>query len=633
MAERPESNQPFQLNLFSGNINTGVVGQSQEKEVFLAGSENSPGRRSLESAGILNPRVLEGAAEAFVPPENFERALRMLKKHGIVFLVHGRGVGRRTLGLNLLRQHVGTGVVCHLDNILDLENWNPALNEVDGILFDGRLGALARRPVALASLAADLRDARKSVVFLLTENEELAVRLEEDTEFPPIRCVPPPGPDVLLKHLAVAVPDESRRRQILDGFSWDFLEDLLPPGAAPGAALEALDALRTAARLCATPAQRPAFALAELTATAHREITERLTTVPLDDAQWSCLIAAAVFAGEERHAVIEQAVRLHTQIRRISGTAPDGGTDTELSFSTLLDPFGIRIDLVRRPGRPARSSVVFMRPVWTVAIMRHAWSRRGIGRALVRWLGGVGDEKLVEQAGWALAQSVSPKPGVGGLRDVQGCVTLGGQSGYAVAAAALRTLLENPGTAPEALGLLCTWAYAERLAYRLTAATTCGGRTGTASLRPALTILRHLAKAAEENPYGCVDRAMDNAMLDLFLRDDSIELLRELITWSESENAEAQYAVRIVPQLLHADPLWFESQMGDPEAVHLITTLITRSIRARNCGRLYETVARWRRSAQNDPSRAENVDTLLFAVGEDPHPHVRRFLDAINRHG
>jgi hypothetical protein len=487
------------------------------------------------------------------------------------------------------------------------------------------LDGLVRRPVALASLAADLLDAGKALVGLLREDDELAAWLEEETEFAPIRCMPPPGPEVLLEHLAVTVPDESRRSQILDGFSWDFVAGLLPPGAAPGAAL------RTAARLATAPEERPAFALAELTVAAHREITERLAA-PLDDAQRSCLIAAAVFAGEEQHVVMEQAARLHALIRRIGGTAPDGGRATETAFSTLLDRFGIRVDLVRRGQRPAHSSVVFTHPMWTVAIVRQAWHRIGLRRALVRWLCGVGDETLVERAGWALAQSVSPKPGVGGLRDVKSCVTFGGVSGYAVAAAALRTLLEDPGTAREALGLLCTWAYAERVTDRVTAATVCGGRTGTAALRPALTVLRHLARGAEENPHERVDRAMDDAILDLFLRDDSVEILRQLVAWSETEAAEARYAVRIFPRVLHANRLWFESQMEDPETVHLITTLIKRSIRARHCGRLSEAVVRWRRSAQGDPSRAEHVDALLLAVGEDPHPRVRRFLDAVNRH-
>ncbi|MFC5753327.1 hypothetical protein [Actinomadura rugatobispora] len=632
MAERPEPGQVLFLNLFNGNFNAGIIGQSQEKRVALAGAGSPPGRRSSASAGRLHPQVLESAAKAFVPPENFELAGRVLAKRRIVFLAHGRGTGRRTLGLNLLRRHVGAGVVRHLDESLDLGCWNPAADEADGFLLDGTLGALVQRPAALASLAADLRDAGKVLVVLLPEDDELAVRVEEDTEFSPIRCVPPPGADVLLEHLAVAVPDECRRRRILDGFSWDFLEGLLPVGAAPGAALEALDALRTAARLARTPAERPAFVLAELTVAAQREIGERLAA-PLDDAQRSCLIAAAVFAGKEQHVVMEQAARLHAQIRRIGRSASDGGTDTEVAFSTLLAPFGIRTDLVWRPGRPARSIVVFMRPLWTLAIMRHAWHRMGIGRALVRWLGGVGAENhLVERAGWALAQSVSPKPGVGGLRDVRACVTSGGPSGYVVAAAALRTLLEDPGADRETLGLLCTWAYAERVAYRITAATACGGRTETASLRPALTVLRYLVKGAEENPHGRVDRAVDDAMLDLFLRDDGIEVLRELVAWSETEDAEAQYAVRIVPRFLHVNPLWFESQMDDPEAARLITTLITRSIRARNCGRLRETVVRWRRSAQRDPSRAASVETLLVAVGEDPHPRVRRFLDAINRH-
>ncbi|QFG24674.1 hypothetical protein [Actinomadura sp. WMMB 499] len=629
MYEAAEPGRFFSINI-GENINNGFIGGSQDNNGRSNGAGSSAAERSPMFVGKLSPQDSQEAAEAFVPPENFKRTLRALEK-GLVFLAQGRGTGRRTMARNLLRDRVGAGVVHHLDDTLDLRRWRPGLDGATGYLVDGVLGGLLRRSAFLTSLVGDLRDAGAAMVVVLPEDDELVGWLEDNTGFPVVRCVPPPGKDVLFAHLMAAIPDETRRSRLLDGVSPEFLEELLPPGAAPGAALQVLDALYSAEQQKVTPAERPSFILAELTAAAHQEIAERLA-VPLEDAEWSCLVASAVFAGEGQHVLLEQAEQLHATMRENGGAPSVAEPDIATVLPAVLDRFRIRLDLVRTPGRPPRTSVVFAYPMRTVAILRHAWRKAGIDRGLLSWLRGIEDEELVEHAGWALAQSVPQGPGTGGLRSVQGCVTSGGPLAYAVAASGMRALLVNPDTADEARGRLYTWASSERAGYRITAALTCGSRTGTAPLHPALPILRQVIRSAEEYPSGRVDRVVDDAVMQLFLWDDRIEVLRALVAWSGAEGPEARYMSRIVPRLLRADPRWFESKITDSAAVGLVIALLTRTILSRDSGHLREVVLRWRRSAERDASRRELVDALLFAVGENSHPRVRHFLAAINRH-
>jgi hypothetical protein len=203
-----------------------------------------------------------------------------------------------------------------------------------------------------------------------------------------------------------------------------------------------------------------------------------------------------------------------------------------------------------------------------------------------------------------------------------------------VAAEALRELLTDPELSRETVSHLVGWAHDRDWRVRHVVARTCGGGSDVAPSGPALVLQRHLIRSSEEEPHPQLDRAMDDAMLDMFGRGDRLAVLKTLCRWTECGGPEAQYATHLLPKLLRRDLLWFEKQTQDDEVFGLIILLIRRTLRARGPGgALRDTVLMWRRITAWSPNRSSAVDAVLFAVGEDWHPHVRRFLNTIHRHG
>ncbi|MFC7592515.1 hypothetical protein ACFQYP_58930 [Nonomuraea antimicrobica] len=193
--------------------------------------------------------------------------------------------------------------------------------------------------------------------------------------------------------------------------------------------------------------------------------------------------------------------------------------------------------------------------------------------------------------------------------------------------------MNDSNLSQETAACLGSWAYDQRWPLRCVVAVTCGSDSGIAPLRPALALMRKVVRSADADPNHYVDQAVDDAILHLFRRGDRRVVLRELCDWTESEGAQAWYATRVLSKLLRSDLTWFGAQTADDEVFDMTVLLIRRTLRARGpVGALRDVMLRWQRAANWDPIQAEAVDALLFAVGADRHPHVRRFLNAIDRH-
>ncbi|GAA3673205.1 hypothetical protein GCM10022224_041830 [Nonomuraea antimicrobica] len=583
--------------------------------------------------GRLPQSLLAEAAMGFVPPHWMKKAQEK-SRSGIVLLAGGRGTGRRIAALNLLcREHGAAASIRHLDGDLDFGTWQPASGEANGYLVEGTLGGLIRNGAALTSIGARLLEAGAVMAVVLPDDPELTTQLDDLLDMAPIHCTPPDPQEVLQAKLALAVPENEDRRRLLGKLPSELLPELLPPGASPRDAVDVAKAIVTATGSAESAGARAAYIDVTLAEQADREIAELLPKWLDDPPAMNALLAAAVFAGSSPQTIAEQADRLatvsHAQEVVDTSITCQGG---QRSLHALLCLAGVRTDTVQRPGRPPETRMFFARCQWPGAILRHIWHGPSAD-SLVSWLRGVEGHDLIERAGWALALSVPAKRGNGRLRRIQTCAMSGGPSGRAVAARALRILMNDSNLSQETAACLGSWAYDQRWPLRCVVAVTCGSDSGIAPLRPALALMRKVVRSADADPNHYVDQAVDDAILHLFRRGDRRVVLRELCDWTESEGAQAWYATRVLSKLLRSDLTWFGAQTADDEVFDMTVLLIRRTLRARGpVGALRDVMLRWQRAANWDPIQAEAVDALLFAVGADRHPHVRRFLNAIDRH-
>lgn len=622
--------EPVNPQHFYIAVNTGLVGGNQSVSSHVpAGPDLRKGRGQR---GRLPASLLTDAAKGFVAPEWMARA-RKRSRGGIVLLAGGRGTGRQTAALNLLCGANGTDAsVHHLDDDLDFGSWSPAPGEANGYLVEGTLGGLVRNRAALTSIGSRLLEADAVMVVILPDDPELVARLEDSLGMAPVHCTPPAAERIFHAQFAVAVPGEEERRRLLHGLPPELLPELLPSGASPRDALDVVEAVIATGESPGAMDTRAARIRGTLAEQADREVAEFLPGW-LDDPQArNALIAAAVFGGSSPQTIAEQAERLALKLEGASSDPGVSDLGGRRSLSALLRPVGVRTDRVQRPGRSPATHMAFARCQWPGAILRNVW-RGPLADLLVPWLWSVEGYELVERAGWALALSVPPERGTGRLNRIRACATFGGPSGRAVAAKALRVLMNDPDLSREATGQLGSWAYERSWSLRCVAALTCGGGSEIAPLGSALALMRKLVRGAEGEPHRYVDRAVDDALLDLFRRGDRRVVLRTLLAWTEFEGAEAGYATRVLPKLLRRDLAWFGAQIMDDEVFALTVRLIRRTLRARGPGgALRDAVLLWRRVAVWDPIHREALDAVLLAVGDDRHPNVGRFLDAINRH-
>ncbi|GAB1820447.1 hypothetical protein HerbRD11066_36110 [Herbidospora sp. RD11066] len=612
-----EPQPPVLSVIFGHQVNTGQIGGDQT--VFGSPS----GRIGGGSSGCELPAAsLLEAAEGFITPSWMTRA-RKRSSDGIVLLAGGAGTGRWTAALNLLSGLYGSaGVIRHLRDDLDFGAWGPAKGEAYGYVVEGSLGGLVENHAALTALRSRLLKAGAVMVVILPDEPEMAARLDTFSGLSPIRCTPPDAERVFHAKLALAVPDQQQRLRLLAELPGDLLPDLLPLGASPSDALDVVEAVVKAGS--ATDIR------AGLWAVADSEIAERLMCWLRDPKTCGLLISAAVFEGSRLGTIMDQADRLASTIAG-SFAGEDALARHEQSSVRLLRPLGIRSDLVQRPGRQPEYRVFFSRTQWPEAILRHVW-RGPLADAVALWLRGTVDDDLVEQAARALALSASCKGGSGRLSRVRACAMSGGVTERALAASALRVLLKDEHSWREIAGQLGGWAQSPDWRLRCVVAITAGFNADTTPPGVALPMLRRLVRAAENEPHPAVDRAVDHALLALFLHSDRHVLLHSLLDWTEYGGAEAAWATRIFPKLLRCDLSWFATTTSDEDTFRLVILLFKRTLRARGpAGPLYDAVLTWQRVASWNADHASTVDAILQALSTDPHPHVRRFLNAVNR--
>lgn len=612
--------QPSSLSVIFGHqVNTGQIGGDQTVFGSPSGRAGSGGNFGCG----LSAAALREAAEGFVTPDWMTRA-RKRSRDGIVLLSGGRGTGRWTATLNLLSGLYGSaGVVRHLGDDLDFRTWSPAQGQTYGYVVEGTLGGLVGNHAALTALSSRLREAGAVMVVLLPDDPELTAQLDASSGLSPIRCTPPDAEQVFHAKLAVAIPDQQQRLRLLAELPADLLPDLLPPGASPSDALDVVEAV--------VKVRSATDIRAGLRAMADSEIADHLTRWLRDQKTCGLLISAAVFEGSSPGTITEQAERLASTIAD-SLAGQDPLAHHEHSSVSLLRPLGVRFDLVQRPGRQPENRVFFSRTQWPEAILRHVW-RGPLANAVALWLRGAADGDLVEQAGRALALSASPKGGSGRLSRVRACAMSGGGAERNLAASAMRVLLKEERSWRETAGQLGGWAQSPDWRLRCVVAVTAGCNAATTPPGVALPLLRRLVRAADNEPHPAVDRAVDQALLALFLHGDRHVLLRSLLDWTEHGGAEAAWATRIFPKLLRCDLSWFATTASDEGTFRLVILLFKRTLRARGpAGPLHDAMLTWRRVASWNADHASAVDAILQAIATDPHPHVRRFLHMVNRH-
>ncbi|WP_433327406.1 hypothetical protein [Spirillospora sp. CA-294931] len=620
------SDSTFNISMALGhavNLNSGFVGGDQQQ----FGRAKSPEPRS--SSGVLPQSLLVEAHKEFVAPEWLGRARKQLHRNGLLLLAGPTGTGRRTAALNLLCTIRGSqSVVHHLDDTVNYSSWRPLPGAADGYLVEGTFGGLLRNDAAVTALATKVREVGAMMVAIIPSDPRLEAELERTHGPVLVRCTPPDARRVFDTRFAAAVPGEDERGRLLNGLSERFVRALLPLGASPKDAEDLVEAVIAVGR-ADEPVRRAMIIRQMLENRADREI--ELYLPPLEEPHTlSAVVSAAVFAEYGPHVVVDQAARLLHALPGKDAACPSLEDDQRLTV--LWETFGARTLPIREPGRPLALKLVFHRTQWPAAILRQVWRRNGLRVHLVAWLRSVKTAELVRPAGSALALS-APRRGHAPLRQIQVCAASGSRFGQAVAAEALRNLLEDPEFSHDVAGQLARWAYSRDRTLRLTTALALGGGADIAPSTLALPLLRRLIHGAELMVDRSVDEALDTAALDLFIRGDRHLVLKTLHDWADSGGHEGRWAARTFPRLLRRDFAWFEAQVVAEESFFALLVLLIRRISRMRDGNsaLRDALLLWRRVAAWSPARAAILETIFEAVGFDAHRRVQQLLESIDR--
>ncbi|MFD0684328.1 hypothetical protein [Actinomadura fibrosa] len=558
----------------------------------------------------------ERSPEAVLVMPGRMREARRKARRGLVVLTGAHGI--QTMAEHLLAETCTPGSTpIQLPDRFDVQGWFP---DHDGsYLLRETTARLLEFPASLSSLAARLREAQATLVIVVPSGVRLTDRATTAAADYLVQCLSPDSRQVFSMRIETGANDP---RALPSSLPDGFLAHFLPPWSSPQDAVDVAEALILHESPTGLTRKEAHNVRAHLDHQADLEISEFLRHVKDLDVM-DVLLSAATFRGRPLRIVLEEAERL-ASLYEVSG---DRCFDGARALTVAAQLEGIRVE----PAHHRRSRIVFSRAGWADALLRYAWCSRP-AMLLPRWLAGVPESTLVEQAGWALALSVPMRSRPLRLSEVQGCALRKEPLAIQVAAAALRALMNGSSHSDEAAKIIAGWTCGDSEHLHHLAALTCGSGSATAPFRPALTIIRRLARRLETDYHPLTDGAAREALLAHFRSGDRRMFLSELVAWTSHGEAEAVYATRLFSDLLKVDLRWFHDCVRPRSEWASTVVLIQRTIRLHGpSGRLLDALTIWQRLASRHPADTESFGDLLKAVSADGNPQIRRFLRDLHR--
>ncbi|WP_248001245.1 hypothetical protein [Streptomyces sp. RPA4-5] len=651
----PFGRQPYPVIVAPrANINTGSVHGGQRVENH-GGTTGTGGRRVEAHEGPISAVEILDAQAGFAEPDWFPAALAELDSR-LLFLTGEPGTGRRTAALNLLRRHSGGSMNLRaVDGDMNLASWRPKHRESRGYLVDGLLPEYPLKPGMVRHLQSLLSRADARMVVVLPDDPALVRRLSRELHVTPVRCAPPAARAVFDARFADAVPDPSERARRLALLEPGLLDELLAPELVPAQVAELV------AAVAAAEDGGPDLADIEkrLSFLAEGEVPDLLAQLRDDADGLAFLLATCVFEGLDHRIVREEAERLlELADGRLSSVLPEGadGSDEDwrrdrerkprpnpqFVFRRSLDEL-LRTVRAQCSPREIRSNsgytyaveaVRFTRHRQAEAVLRHVWREYGhLSRLLTEWMADLKNEQeLTEPVGRVMGLAAGWGGGRRALQHIGTLATSSRRSSRTIAAYALGMAAGDPILAREVKYRLSLWSAQQSWQVRSTVAYTCGADFGASRPEVAMRLLRNVPRGQGDEHERTVDRAVRDALNDLFASGSQATVFRHLAEWADGEGPLTDVALRTLPQLLQNTPWCQEQLVNDGEYAAQIIGLVHRTL---NDEELFvatcNAVLWWCRMAAWGDLPRTAVETLLSALAADFRHGVLRLFVVIDR--
>ncbi|GDY32548.1 hypothetical protein [Gandjariella thermophila] len=610
-----------------------------------AGADAGP---AASSAPLSDSYVAE-LRETYVEVVEFDRVLRTLREHGVVYLHGTADGGRWSTACAALARLVGDGGLNEVD-LGDGGSLRTLVFQPD--LLHGGRGHVVRlsgtqevRAGTLGVLAARAAERKALVAAVAEPISQGAADLDP-------YAVPhtPPDPDaVLRRHLAALLdragtcvggcagcPGACRARWLDACMRDDRVRDelCLSPRPAQVALLARL--LRDAA----VTGRRPADALADaphrLRQLASRILRETDSAeaeggVPAARVQ-AARIAYALFDRREMTEVYHAAALLHRRLAPASpGAAPFepgmGGVTIDAGFADLLHKdMGAPLGTATAGGRTARLA----NPGLAAAVLDVAWNDYDTLRApLIGWLDDLaGDPRVPVQRRAAVLAGKLATYDFGYLyaRLVRGWAGSRSARKRQAAAWAFDFAAED-GTARRLVrARLRDWTARRDRFLRDTAARAYATALGAAFVADAVESLRLIARDPEQMHRNAVARAF----AELYQPESAEDLVAMLAEWARSDEQclrvqAGRCAVLLARETAGDDDLW-PALLGlarrDPaSAARLVAVWQVALTEGRTATRAWQAIGRWLAAGDQDEDLAKTTEGFVIDLAS--HPAVR----------
>ncbi|MFE4517706.1 hypothetical protein ACFRMQ_26305 [Kitasatospora sp. NPDC056783] len=636
----------------NGNINTGSVYGGQRVENGAAGAAPGDGERVEAQDGPISTSEVLAARTGFAKPDCFPAALKTLGTR-LLFLDGEPGTGRRTTAINLLFESSGNSMALRaLDSDSDLSTWRPTHREARGYLVHGLSPSARFGPTAAANLGARLEEADAFMVVMLPHDSGTVRRFVRELDIRPVRYVPPTPREVFDARLAAAVPQDDRRRKLLDALEAG-LDELLAPELVPTQVAELVDALsRTGddGPDLADLGQRLSFR-------AETEVPDLLKDLLDDPDALAFLLVTSVLEGLDHRIIRDETDRLLTladgrldAVVRANSDAEPGRTaagerdrrNPRFVFRRSLDEL---LETVRAECLPTETRdtagytytvepIRFKRHRQAEAVLRHVWRQYGeVSGLLTEWMDNVPgtESELARPVGRVMGLAAGWGGGRRALRHIHELARSDRAQSRSTAAYALGMVSQDPILAGEVKHRVNSWSISGGWRLRSTVIAACGADFGAARPESAISLIGRCYRG-EDGDEGEVAATARWSLGRLFADGNQTAVFRQLVKWADGHGHHAELALTTIPELL-LDPSWFRQQLGpqgefgDVVIVFIRRSLNSRTLFARTSRRLLDWCYQ---AAWDEPLRAP-VETLLTTLAQEMRPGELGLLTAIDR--
>ncbi|MFG2917525.1 hypothetical protein ACGF0D_32105 [Kitasatospora sp. NPDC048298] len=636
----------------NGNINTGSVHGDQRVENGAAGAAPGSGERVEAQDGPISAMEILAAQTGYAKPDCFPEALRTLGTR-LLFLAGEPGTGRRTTALNLLFEGSGKSLALRaLDSDSDLSSWRPTHSEARGYLVHGLSPTARFGPTAVANLGVRLEEADACMVVMLPHDPGTLRRIVRELDISPVSYMPPTPREVFDARLAAAVPQEERRRILLDRLEVD-LEALLAPELVPAQVAELVDALsRTGDEgpNLADLGQRLSFL-------AETEVPDLLKKIRDDPDALAFLLVTSVLEGLDHRIIRDETDRLLKladgrldAVTQANGDGEQGRTtpgegarpNPRFVFRRSLDEL---LEVIRAECLPPEmretsgytytvEPLRFKRHRQAETVLRHVWRQYGeVSGLLTEWMDNVPgtESELARPVGRVMGLAAGWGGGRRALLHIHELARSDRAQSRSTAAYALGIVSQDPILAGEVKHRVDSWSYSAGWRVRSTVAAACGGDFGAARPETATSLIRRCYRG-EEGDERSVAATARWSLKSLFDGGNQTAVFRQLMMWADRRGHDAELALTTIPGLL-LDPSWFRQQLGpEGEFGDAVLVFIRRALNSRN---LFASTSRrlldWcHRAVWDEPLRAP-VETLLTALAQEMRPGELGLLVEIDR--